>query len=395
MNKRILIISQVIPQWYVDLLSSVFDSDDTIDIITGSKVKGNVISSPKHDPTSLKSRLISWVKHYRFMMKWIRRNKHIKYDLIFAVSNPPINPYIGLKLKKVYNAPFVYMNWDLYPQVIRSSIKNPISSICCKLWSSWNSINFHKIDKIITIGDVMASSLNEDIKNKVDVSVIPIGVDTQVLKPIDKSLNKFCVENDLVNKFVVLYSGKMGIGHNIELILEAAKKLEHNSNIIFVFIGFGPKYKTVEDYISANSSINVRLYPLQDEEMFPFSMACGDIGIVTQESSMAHLFMPSKVYSMMACGEAIVGLCTEHDDLNTLVKCDCVGLTVTSNSAEELVDVITKLSDDNVTLNSYKKQSRKTAVEKYELSIIKSKYIQLFDNVFDTSRSSKFANTVH
>lgn len=386
MSKRILIVSQVIPQWYVDLLTSVFDSDDIIDIITGSKVKGNVICSPKHDPTSLKSRLLSWFKHYRFMMKWIRINKNNKYDLVFAVSNPPINPYIGLKLKRVYNAPFVYMNWDLYPQVIRSSIKNPIASICCKLWSSWNSRNFHKIDKILTIGDVMAASLNEDIKNKVDVSVIPIGVDTQVLKPIDKSLNKFCVENDLVNKFVVLYSGKMGIGHNIELILEAAKKLEHNSNIIFVFIGFGPKYKTVEDYISANSSINVRLYPLQDEEMFPFSMACGDIGIVTQESSMAHLFMPSKVYSMMACGEAIVALCTDHDDLYNLVKKENVGLTVTSNSVDELVDVITNLSNDSNVLNSYKKQSRKMSMEKYELSMIKSKYIHLFDDVLNSSR---------
>lgn len=395
MSKRILIVSQVIPQWYVDLLTSVFDRDDIIDIITGSTVKGNVISSPKHDPTSLKSRAVSWFNHYRFMMRWIRKNKQSKYDLIFAVSNPPINPYIGLKLKRVYNAPFVYMNWDLYPQVIKASIKNPISNVCCKLWSSWNSRNFHKIDRIITIGDVMASSLNEDIKNKVDVSIIPIGVNTQVLKPIDKSLNKFCVENDLVNKFVVLYSGKMGIGHNIELILEAAKKLEHNSNIVFVFIGFGPKYKIVEDYISINSSINVKLFPLQDEDTFPLSMACGDIGIVTQESSMAHLFMPSKVYSMMACGEAIVGLCTDHDDLNSLVMCENVGLTVTSNSVDELVDVITKLSSDCIILNSYKKQSRKIAIEKYELSIIKSKYIQLFNDVLDTSRSSEYADLVH
>lgn len=384
MNKRILIVSQVIPQWYVDLLTSAFDSNDVIEIITGSNVKGNVICSPKHDPTSLKTRLKSWLNHYRFMMKWIRSNKNLKYDLIFAVSNPPINPYIGLKLKRVFDAPFVYMNWDLYPQVIRSSIKNPIASICCNLWSSWNSKNYHKIDKIITIGNVMATSLNDDIKEKVEVNIIPIGVDTKVLKPIDKSNNKFCIENNLVDKFVVLYSGKMGLGHNIELILNAAKRLEHNTGIVFVFIGFGPKYKIVEDYISTNNSLNVKLFPLQDEKMFPYSIACGDIGIVTQEASMAHLFMPSKVYSMMACGEAIVGLCTDHDDLNCLVKSENIGLTVTSNSVDDLVNVISRLSQDNNTLNQYKTQSRKTAIEKYDLSIIKSQYIQLFDGLLNS-----------
>ena len=155
-EKRVLIISQVVPQWYVDLLTRALGENVKIDIITGSDVKGNVIHSPEHDPRSFKSRLISWYKHYRFMMKWLKENKKEKYNLIFAVSNPPINPVIGLKLKKVFNAPFVYMNWDLYPQVIEETIKNPFVQFVCKAWHKWNNKHYPEIDRILTIGRVMA-----------------------------------------------------------------------------------------------------------------------------------------------------------------------------------------------------------------------------------------------
>ena len=378
MNKRVLIVSQVIPQWYVDLLTASLGKDVTIDIITASEVKGNIIKSPKHNPASLKSRLVSWYNHYSFMCRWIKKNQKTKYDLIFAVSNPPINPFVGLKIKKKFNAPFIYMNWDLYPQVIRASIHNPIASIACTAWSAWNNKHYTCIDQIITIGNIMASSMNAELKNKASVKVIPIGVDTKRLKPIEKKENKFCVENGLSDKFVVLYSGKMGLGHNIEMILEAAGKVKQYKDIVFVFIGFGPKYVIIEQHIKNSRSDNIMLLPLQSEEMFPYSMACGDIGVVSQEASMAHLFMPSKVYSMMACGEAIIGIGTDKDDLSQLIKKDAIGISIVNGSADSLAESIVALYKDKETLRKYKNASRKAAEEKYDLSVIQKSYSQLF-----------------
>ncbi len=97
--KQVLIVAQVIPQWYVDLLSEALGADCHIDIITGSAVEGHIIPSPTYAADSLRSRLVSWYRHWRFMSRWMRRNRRRQYDLIFAISNPPINSYIGLKLK--------------------------------------------------------------------------------------------------------------------------------------------------------------------------------------------------------------------------------------------------------------------------------------------------------
>ena len=373
---NVLIVSQVIPQWYVDVLKKSLPDNTNIDIITGSNVNANVIPSPKHDATSFTSRLLCWYRHLRFMNKWIKENKNKNYDLIFAVSNPPINSYIGLKLKKTFNAPFIFMNWDIYPQCIDYMIKNPVVHFVCSLWHKWNDKNYKKIDKILTIGEIVAESINESLKNKIDISVIPIGVDCNRLSPIDKLENVFCEENGLSDKFVVLYSGKMGYGHNIELIIKGAQKLKEYKDIVFVFIGDGQKFELVKK--ASEVCENIKVYPMQSEEMFPYSMASGDVGIVAEEEKMAHLFMPSKTYSMMACGMPVTGICSDNDDLHNLITDNNIGYTVTDGDVDKFCECILTLYNDKDLHNDMKNRSRHIAQKDYDISAVIEKYRELF-----------------
>ncbi len=381
MSKRVLIVAQVIPQWYVDLLTDALGPDTHIDIITGSEVKGNVIPSPPHDPRSFVSRLKCWWRHYRFMSRWMRQNKHRCYDLVFAISNPPINSYVGLKLKKVFRAPFVYMNWDIYPQIIDLTIRNPLVHFACSLWKGWNNRNYRKIDRMLTIGEVVSRSINADLKQPIRIDVMPIAVNTSFLMPMDKQDNRFCTENGLDDKFVVLYSGKMGFGHNIELILSAAEQLRHREDIVFVFIGEGQKVDLVRDAIEKNNATNVRLFPLQPDEMFRYSMACGDVGVVAEEESMAHLFMPSKTYSMLACGMPVIGICSEQDDLQRLLTTQDVGAAVTDNQTTTFCRCVLDLYEDREKLAVLKQKARVCAEEQFDLAVIKQQYTALFQEL--------------
>lgn len=378
--KNILIISQVITQLYVDTLTAALGNDVHIDIITGSRVRGNVISTAKHEPESFRSRFCCWMKHYRFVKTWMRENKERKYDFIFMTSNPPINSYIGMKLKRQFHAPLLYMNWDLYPQCIEYIIKSPIVKPVCKLWHWWNNRNYCKIDQILTIGKVISESINKELKQKLDIKVIPIMVDTEQLKPVSKEENPFCIEHGLINKFVVLYSGKMGYGHNIEMILKAAEMLKDYENIAFVFIGEGPKYMETERFIKEHELRNAMLLPFQPDEIFPYSMACGDVGVVSQEMSMAHLFMPSKTYSMMASGMAIIGICSEHDDLQSLICESQCGKSITSLDEKELVHAILEMYQEKEQLEVYKRNSLREVRDKYSKEAIVKRYEKLFYN---------------
>lgn len=376
---KVLILSQAISEGYVAILKAALPEECKIDIITGSKLKHySYIEAPAHNPNSLKSRLRSWYQYYRFVTRWAKANTARRYDFIFATSNPPINSYLGVQLKKKLRSRFIYMNWDLYPQVIENIMSGFIPATLSRVWHFMNGRIYPKIDQMLTIGEVMGETINERFDKKLPVQIVPMFTDIQRLKPLEKKENQFCVDNGLSDKFIVLYSGKMGLGHNLEVLLESSRKLRKYEDILFLFIGHGQKYEMVETWIKEENPPNVKLLPLQPPDVFPLSMASGDIGFISQEKSAAKCFMPCKTYDMMACGMAILAYSEGKDDLSLLIKrCD-MGGSISENSPEKLAAVIEGIYLDRVKKEKYGMNARRFAVEEFDVSIVSEKYRTVF-----------------
>ncbi len=382
--KRVLFVSQATSKYYVDIIRNSLGDDAVLEVITGSNLGDyQYVNEPPYVATSIRTRLKSWLLHYRFIIKWAYRNSNKHFDIIYCTSNPPINAYIGIKLKQIFNAKFVYMYWDLYPQAIEASMHSGFANLVSVLWHKWNIYNFKRVNQIVTIGEIIKESIQKKIPYDLNIKVIPISVDTNVIKPIDKRNNLFITQNNLQDKFIVLYSGKMGRSHNIELILESATLLSDNNDIQFVFIGNGEKKTLVEKYITEKQCKNVCLYSLQTNEMFPFSIAIGDIGIVAQEKVMASCCMPSKTYSMMAAGEAIIGICSEHDDLKLLIDKNGIGIAISDNNANSVARAILDLFHDGQKLENMKNNARNLALNYYSTKEVTAMYRILFNNILD------------
>lgn len=383
---KVLLISQSIAQNELEEIVQAFPADTTFTFLTGSPVayeRVTVVKTTPHDSRSLKSRLMCWLGYIRDVKRWYRRNRE-QFDLIYGTSNPPVNAWLGCWLKKRLKAPFVYMNWDLYPQIIEESYANPVVRLICSFWHAMNCRIYPKIDQMITIGNVMRDSINEPLKKKIDIDVVPIACNVESLIPREKASNPFIQDNGLAGKFIVLYSGKLGYGHNISAFVKAAELLRAEDGIEFVFIGKGPRCAEVETAIR-NGAPNVKLFPYQSEEMFPYSMACGDVGIVSQEERVAHLFLPSKTYSMMACGMPVIGLCSNRDDLKMLLEESGAGFAIYGGEPEKIAGHVLQLYRDRALHQQMAAQARKYIVENYSENVVIAKYRAVFEKVMSGS----------
>lgn len=382
---NVVMLMQSINQQIVDTTIQALPEGSVVTLLTGTDVclaaPHIVVKTAEHSPKSLLSRLKCWWAYYRDIKRWYSQHKHNRVDMIYAVSNPPINSFIGLWLKKKFGAKFVYMEWDIYPQIIEQSISALPVKLVCKMWHMANNRALPKIDRMLTIGECMKQSICEPVCKPINISVVPIYTDIIRMNPISKTENPFRIEHSLQDKFVVIYSGKMGIGHRIPLILDAAKCLENEyPEVVFLMIGFGPGYEDTKKRIEEGAK-NIILMEPQPDSVFPYSMASGDIGIVSEEAELAKLFLPSKSYDMMACGMPIVGICTECDDLQHLIEDNGVGLCVKDGSAQTLAERIIHLYQNGQMRTDMGCKARMLMEKYYSRDTIREQYREIFLSV--------------
>jgi len=153
----------------------------------------------------------------------------------------------------------------------------------------------------------------------------------------------------------VMYSGNMGLAHDIETMLAAAEQLQGAPKIHFMFIGAGPKWALVEETIREKRLTNITLLPWQLEEDLPYSLATADIGLVSLDELARGMAFPSKTFMLMAAGAAIVGLSCEPSDLQLTIERSGCGVNLESQDVAGLVTKIGQLRKDGTLLGQYRR----------------------------------------
>ena len=80
----------------------------------------------------------------------------------------------------------------------------------------------------------------------------------------------------------------------------------------------------------------------------------------------------------MACGMAIVGICSSHDDLQKLILASDCGETVNISDENKLAETLLLLYKNEELLKKYKSNARREVEMQYSKSVIVERYRELF-----------------
>ena len=343
---------------------------DTLAI--GSATSKLIISkAPAYNRRSKLFRVLSWINYSLFAF-W----KMLKTDsntVIFIVSNPPFLGFFVLLVNLVKRTRYVVLVYDIHPDILISFGVLSKNSFVAKLWKSMNRRVWNRSIAVYTIGSIMAKNLTKQFnveRTKLDyVGVIPPWADTNKIKPIDKNDNPLSSELGQESKITILYSGNMGISHDIDSILQAAKILKNEKNIAFLLIGEGEKWQDAVDFQKDNDLSNLQVLPFQPEERLPYTMALADIALVALDEGAEGLMIPSKMFYYMAVGAAVVGICKGRSDMSEIVQNSRCGVIVEPKNPIKLAEVIRDLANNIEVLNGFKGRARTSAKESYSREV--------------------------
>lgn len=365
MGKSVLLANQSTGYLMVDIVNAYVQSGkyDRVELFAGEinirpsvpDSSVHVIKTVKYDKSSTLKRLLTWVGAFVHLL-WVvwRRSKHCHLVL---VSNPPLNVFVPLFTRKKFS----FIVYDLYPDSLFSQGFVKRNSFLGRWWMTKNKQIFAKADCVFTLSEDMKKAVAQYVAED-KIKIVYNWAHNEHIRPIDKKENVFLTDLKLQDKFIVLYSGNMGMTHDIDVLVDVADRLKENEKIHFLFIGEGAKKAVVEEKVARYGLKNCSVLPYQPLEVLPYSMGAADLAVVTTDAKQSGLSVPSKTYTYLATGAALLCLAEDNTELARLTRERRIGRCFVSQELGGIAGYILQMVSDRRLLQEYKDNSRKTSL---------------------------------
>ena len=181
----------------------------------------------------------------------------------------------------------------------------------------------------------------------------------------------YAQEWGLSGRHVALYSGNIANKQGIEVLIEAARLLQHRQDIAFVICGQGPNRARLEalaDQGGAAGSGNVQFQDLQPFARMGDLLGLASVHLLPQIPGAADLVLPSKLTNMLASGRPVVA--TAEPGTGLYDEVDGCGILTPPGDARALADAVEALIDDAQRAAALGAQGRKRAAERWAINPI-------------------------
>ncbi|TVQ43310.1 MAG: colanic acid biosynthesis glycosyltransferase WcaI [Gloeocapsa sp. DLM2.Bin57] len=301
-------------------------------------------------------------------------------DLIFLTipGLPVCLP--GVILSKIYRRPLVLNVQDILPDaaIHVGLITNPqLINILRKL----ERFAYNNADKISVITESFQNNLLKKGVPENKLVEISNWVDINFIKPREKTDSNFRQENNLKDKFIVLYSGNIALTQGLENLIEAGKYLKAIEQIVIVIVGEKKAIAQLKLQAEAKKLNNILLLPFQPREKLPDMLGSADIGLVMQKHNVINFNMPSKIQLLLASGCPIIASVPALGTAALAVEKSQGGVVVPPENPQALAQAIKDLYHQPDILKKLGENGRKYAENYYSFEKVLDRYEELFKSL--------------
>lgn len=268
-----------------------------------------------------------------------------KQDYVFTISQPPIlGGILGVLGKWQKHAKMIYCIQDFNPEQIMAVgyFKNKLilkTAMMADKWSCKHS------DLIITVGRDLVDTLKNRFEGKNVPKYIMINnwINEKEIYPLPEGHEKvvaFKQKYGLENKFVIMYSGNIGLYYDLEKLVEVMKQFRKGytqkgiyeegmrtadgREVVFTFVGAGSVLDRLKYYTERHHFENIVFIPYQDKSNLIYSLNAGDVHWCVNAKGIKGVSCPSKAYGIMATGKPILGVLEDGTEIRGIIeKCNC------------------------------------------------------------------------
>lgn len=265
-------------------------------------------------------------------------------DIIVSKSDPPMLSVVAAGVAKMRSA--MLINWvqDLFPEVAQALEVRGINGVAARILQDVRNKSLRFASTNVVLGERMREKVKDTGVTPVRISIVPNWECGRVVRPIAKNDNRLRREWELNDKFVVGYSGNMGRAHEFDTILDAARLLNGNDDVVFVWIGNGAQRPWLEQQALRWGLTNFLFKPYQPRDRLFESLSLPDVHLISLRPALEGLIVPSKIYGIVAAGRPAIFIGEAGGEIAMLLRKHHCGYNIRPGDSEGLLACICALS---------------------------------------------------
>ena len=308
-------------------------------------------------------------------------------DVIIATSPQLLVGLSGWWLAHYKRVPFVFEVRDLWPESLVAVGVGNHNSWLHRSLARVAGFLYRSSQHIVVVSPAFKDHLITQWGVPPDkVSTVENGVEANLFSPqsADPGLReRLAIEG----KFVVSYIGTLGMAHGLESVLEAASRLRHASQIVFLLIGDGAEKSRITSLARERQLNNVRFLDQQPREQIPAHICASDACLVTlKKNEIFKTVIPTKMLEFMSCARpVIVGV---DGQARKIIEDAQAGICVEPENPEQIASAIIQLSSSIDLRELLGRNGRRYIAQHFSRDKTAGNYLAVLETVL--GRTSKY-----
>jgi len=175
-------------------------------------------------------------------------------------------------------------------------------SIPAKILAALLKSSMRHAQKIVALDRFAKQRIVDKGIEESKIEIIPPWTYDDTVRFDQEGREAFRRRHGLSEKFVVMYAGNHSPCHPLDTLLEAARQLTANNDIVFCFVGGGSEFSRVEEFARANKLGNILGLPYQPQSELSGVLSAADFHVVVMGEGYQGIIHPCKIYNILAIG---------------------------------------------------------------------------------------------
>lgn len=266
-------------------------------------------------------------------------------DVLLTLTTPPMIAAGAVGVGLLRGIPVVSWVQDVYPEVAAAFGVLSERGPAYRALHTLAAATHRGTSRIVALSEGMAERLATQGAPAGRVRVVQNWADGRLIRPVDRTANPFRKEHALSDRFVVMYSGNLGQGHDVATFLDAARLLAaRRPDALVLFVGEGNRRAEAERLAAGLG--NVRFLPHQPKERLAESLSAADVHLISLQEGLEGLLVPSKLYGALASGRPVCYVGPAACEVARVVRRSNVGWEGRPGDAEGLARALGDFAAD-------------------------------------------------